>query len=529
LTISPKKFRYFAAAVALGVATYAVIAIVSLNDGHDWGGDFSLYIAHAINIATDRPYTETRYIPNQLYPLLSPTFYPPVTPLVLAPVYAIFGLDLVAMKAILVLFFCAAMLIIFLHYRRHVGPIEATLVVIATGLNPQLWYFKENIGSEYLFLFFVFLSLLLLDVRERVTALSSRLLVAGAAGITAYLAIATREIGIVLIPAVILYDLLHRRRLGLDSVLFILLILCGNAAQSSLFDLSMSRAYDGGHAGYDAILFGWSNVFKNLPDYIYSLGRLFPVSNRDVYLIPFMAILFIFGVLGGLRELTRYVPRGQHVKRTVLIAEVMRGVRLQDIFVVGYLLAVTLQPFNAGVRYLLPLVPIVVFYVLAGMHFAVQRLMRVTQRFPVIVLIGILAYHVGYYLTAEPLDTSRGIHHPQSIQLFDAVRTQLPKNAIVIFRKPRVMALYAQRRSAVWPKAADERLAWQNLAQLGATHLVIPYGDSGLDYPDYFRFDQWSPNFLEPGFANEHFVIYHILRYPLPEELRNTVSMQIGP
>ena len=526
MTISPKKLRYLTAAVTLGVATYAIIAIVSLNDGHSWGGDFSLYIEHAINIAIDRPYTETGYIPNQLYQFLSPAFYPPATPLVLAPVYAIFGLDLVAMKAILVLFFCAAMLIIFLYYRRHVGPIEAALIVIVTGLNPYLWYFKDSINSEYLFLFFVFLSLLLLDVRERVTALSNRLLVAGAAGITVFLAYATREIGIVLIPAVILYDLLHRRRLGLDSVLFILVFLCGYAALSSLFDLNMSRAYETYDrvAGYDAILFGWSNIFKNLLKYTYSLGVLFPVSNKDVYLIPFMAILFIFGVLGGLRELARHIPRGQRVERTAVIAGVMRGVRLQDIFVVGYMLALTLQPFNAGVRYLLPLTPIVIFYVLAGMHFTVQRSMRVTQRFPVIVLIGILTYHVGYYLTAEPRDTSRGIHHPQSIQLFDAVRTQLPKNAIVIFRKPRVMALYTQRRSAIWPRAADERLAWQNLAQLEATHLVIPYGDSGLDYPDYFRFDQGSPSFLEPGFANEHFAIYHILRYPLPEELGNTVS-----
>ena len=505
------------------MATYAIIAIVSLDDGHAWGGDFSLYIAHAINIATDRPYTETGYIPNQLYPLLSPAFYPPATPLVLAPVYAIFGLDLVAMKAILVLFFCAAMLILFPYYRRHVGPIEAALVVVATGLNPYLWHFKASILSEYLFLFFVFLSLLLLDVRERVTGLSRRLLVAGAAGITVYLAYATREIGIVLIPAVILYDLLHRRRLGLDFILFILVFLCGYAAQSFLFDLNMSRAYDR-ISGYDAILFGWSNVFKNLLIYTYSLGHLFPVSNRDLYLFPFMAILFIFCVLGGLRELIRHIPRGQHVERTALIAGVMRGVRLQDIFVVGYLLALTLQPFNAGTRYLLPLTPIVVFYLLAGMHFAIQRLTRVTQRVPVIVLIGILTYHVGYYLTAEPLDTTRGIHHPQSIQLFDAVRTQLPKNAIVIFRKPRVMALYTQRRSAVWPKAADERLAWQNLAQLEATHLVIPYGDAGLDYPDYFRFDQGPPSFLEPGFANEHFAIYRILRYPLPEDLRNTIS-----
>jgi hypothetical protein len=105
------------------------------------------------------------------------------------------------------------------------------------------------------------------------------------------------------------------------------------------------------------------------------------------------------------------------------------------------------------------------------------------------------------------------------VALFEAVQ-KLPKDAIVIFRKPRAMALFGQRRSAVWPQKADERTAWKNFAQLGATHLVIPRKASGLNCPDYLRYDRGPPPpFLQPVFANDHFTIYRILRYPRPEEL----------
>ena len=66
--------------------------------GHNWGDDFSMYITHANNIAHGRAYTDSLYIYNPNYPELGPKSYPPVFPLMLAPIIIIFGIKLAYLK-----------------------------------------------------------------------------------------------------------------------------------------------------------------------------------------------------------------------------------------------------------------------------------------------------------------------------------------------------------------------------------------------------------------------------------------------
>jgi hypothetical protein len=124
----------------------------------------------------------------------------------------------------------------------------------------------------------------------------------------------------------------------------------------------------------------------------------------------------------------------------------------------------------------------------------------------------------------------QGVGTPESVQLFNAIRAQLPKDAVVVFRKSRAMALFGQRRSTVWGRRVNEETAWRNMEELGATHLVIPRSETGLDVPDYLRYDLKSPPpaFLEPVFANDHFTVFRILRFPKPDELTGAALRQHG-
>jgi hypothetical protein len=179
-------------------------------------------------------------------------------------------------------------------------------------------------------------------------------------------------------------------------------------------------------------------------------------------------------------------------------------------------------------RYLVPILPIAFFYAVVGAQFAIEKFVPVQFRSTTvnILLAGLVLYLAGYYLTLKRVPTP-GIHTPQSAQLFNVVRTKLPKDAVVIFRKPRAMALLGQRRSAVWAQRGDERTAWQNMAELGATHLVIPRKEAGLDCPAYLRYDLLAspPAYLERVFANDHFTIYRIARFPREDETRGDRSL----
>ncbi|MGH7226552.1 MAG: hypothetical protein ACRELF_25320, partial [Gemmataceae bacterium] len=136
------------------------IHLATLRDGQEWGDDFSLYVAHARNIAEGRPYADTGYVYNPANPVLSPRAYPPIFPLLLVPVYLLFGLNLWAMKAFVVLIFTVflGVLAAFLRRRLPLSHVLGCLTLFA--LNPYVWQHKDRLLSETPFLLFAYLALM---------------------------------------------------------------------------------------------------------------------------------------------------------------------------------------------------------------------------------------------------------------------------------------------------------------------------------------------------------------------------------
>jgi hypothetical protein len=79
--------------------------LVNLKGGHNWGGDFSMYIMNARNIVRGAPYAQTGYVYNPDLPNYGPKAYPPIFPLMLAPFIAIWGVNLKVLKLVGVICF----------------------------------------------------------------------------------------------------------------------------------------------------------------------------------------------------------------------------------------------------------------------------------------------------------------------------------------------------------------------------------------------------------------------------------------
>src|SRR5262245_47077561 len=193
--------------------------LATLRPGHEWDDDYSLYVAHARNLAEGRPYADTGYVYNPHFPSYSPRTYPPVFPLLLAPVYRAFGLDLAAMKAFVVLLYVAFLGVLAALLRRRLRAPYALACLLLVGLNPYLWQLTDRLLSERPFLLFAYLTLGLMDracaAREQQQRAWGWALLAGLA---AYLAFGTRTAGVVLVPSLFAVELLRRRRLGVVSL-----------------------------------------------------------------------------------------------------------------------------------------------------------------------------------------------------------------------------------------------------------------------------------------------------------------------
>ncbi|MFC1704475.1 glycosyltransferase family 39 protein, partial [Candidatus Omnitrophota bacterium] len=126
----------------------------------------AMYIHHAKNIAQGKDFSDTGYIFNPSNPI-APRSFPPVLPLLLAPIYALFGLNLTAMKIVVISFFLVSLYIMFLLFKDSLSSKYAYLLIALVGFHHYLWNFRNNILSDLPFLFFVFLSILLMYRRAQ--------------------------------------------------------------------------------------------------------------------------------------------------------------------------------------------------------------------------------------------------------------------------------------------------------------------------------------------------------------------------
>src|SRR5207248_1004920 len=111
------------------------------------------------------------------------------------------GLNLTPMKVEVVLFFLAALYLVFEFSRRQLPFPHAASIVAVLGLSPYFWEFKESVVSDWPFLFFAMLALcVILACDQRGWRGTPG---ACAAAVSAYLCFATRTAGVVLLPCLL--------------------------------------------------------------------------------------------------------------------------------------------------------------------------------------------------------------------------------------------------------------------------------------------------------------------------------------
>ncbi len=140
--------------------------------GVDWGDDFALYIHQAKALVVGNLgelLQQTRYsVDNSGWSSFSPYSYPWGWPLIMAPFYAVFGLDYDVFKNLEVAAFCTFLLAFFALVRQRAGWIAATAVTLLIALSSAFNGATDSVLSDLPYLCFVGLSLWYMD-RLRLT------------------------------------------------------------------------------------------------------------------------------------------------------------------------------------------------------------------------------------------------------------------------------------------------------------------------------------------------------------------------
>jgi len=455
--------------------------LATIRAGHDWGDDFALYIQHARNIAAHVPYSETGYIYNPHNPAIGPRAYPPGFPLLLAPVVAVFGLELAPMKVVIVLCFVGALLVLPRVFQRDLSPRYTAALILVMGLNPYFWDFKDEVLSDIPFLFFTLLSLWAFQ-RERKAPL---------AGIATAAAIATRALGVVILPAFIASDVLRWRRVRRETALA-----CGIAIAVVVLQYVLGTQ-DGSY--FDTLTVTPAAVGRNIADYLRALSDIWDngytgIGRKLIFLVTVgLAGFGYFRALRGTGE--------------------SRGPTVVEIFPVLYVIPVTLWPAYQGTRFLIPLIPFYLYYCLLGIRGL--EIALAPRRHVALAFLGIVALLYGAkYSTMRYGPLPDGVTTPESVELFRFVKQNTAAQDIFVFSKPRALALFAGRRAAAPFTPDDPCRLWRYLTEIGATYVITGPDSVNAEAVYLERFVARYPRALVRVMGNQTSVVYRIVGDP---------------
>ena len=454
----------------------------TIQPGMTGGEDSALYLLHARNIAFGRPYLATGYIYSIETAKYSPAGYPPVFPIMLAPLFRLYGLDPHPYKVMMVCVLVLSLFVIGLLYWDEIPPSQLLLLLVLLGFNPFITQQKNEILSDLPFLLFVYLAFLLFrDVREPMQALSSSPLRAIFAGIVSYLAYGARAIGVGIILSVIAFVLFRFHRVPRFVVI---------AAGIFAVFAGLQSRFASTNSDYLRIAtLGGQSPLNNLHFYAGVTSYFWDAGNGAFFRLLVFGIATSLSLIGALRNHQKLLD-------------------VTTFFLLGYGLFLIFWPYHQA-RYLLPLIPVYLYYLVRGLRAASEFVARRSQTaatMTVALVVGVLL--VAYFGRYESLDFGPSLDAWDSAsarQLYDVIQASTPEDAVIIASAPRALALYTERQTAQFPEHLDAENLTRFIAKVRATHLLV----SGMDASRWASLCA-SACKSEPVFLRPNFMLYKI-------------------
>ena len=485
-------------AADLIIVAACVLQLLSIRDGQPWGDDFAQYVTHARNLVERRPYGDIGV--RRAGEILGPAEYPPVFPLMLAPVYAVFGPSLPALKVVGVVSLMLALLIFRRLFETALAGGYLVAWALLVGFHPYLYAFASMVLSDQAFMLWTAAALLALDrwgdtpTPPRTAAWRGCVI-----GVLVALSVGTRTIGVALVPAVALIARRRRTSRQLPAAAFAsasVAIATTILLVPGQFGLGVSLA--DAHVLRPAQVY-WADLTSFLPGFDEpSAHAVLDVVRRHAGFAPAndapqassLAVVMAALALGMLAG-------------AGFVLAARKRVGPVEVFVCAYMSVVIAYPIYQGARLVMPLLPILFAYLIGAVASCrLERHRWGRAALATALLAGVLLHGRGLASTNVPDEYGSD----EMRRLLDFVRAGTPADAVIVFAKPRALYLMTGRTGFCPLETSDDRL-WNELEGQGVTHVVL--GGPKLAFLEPFA--KRFPERLTPVYATEAFTVLMVV------------------
>jgi len=491
-------------------ALSGLLCFLSLSYGHDWGGDFSEYIAQAISLSektVEEQIQANTYIVDNSDPGFATPVYSWGLPILLVPIYRAFGLNIYAFKFVGLVSFACFIFTLFLFYSNQFNNISSIILILCFSLNSLFTNYCNQILSELPYLFFCTASIFCL-YKLSADAISHKKYAYGfLSGIFIFCAYLCRSIGIVIILTWFCYQVLslisYKRnwriiqKINYSPALLLPYIIltvgifvssrilpAGDSYMSLLKDISLH------------------SVAANLSYALFCLNLLFPTLNTSLtaFIYLLCVIFFCIGVCSEYRR---------------------NWIAL--FYILGNIAVIAFFPYTStqGLRYFIPIYPFVALFIFHGIRALCRKIqapnkakLHIIRTFlpialPLLIMLSISPIFLSNIASNLSNDryNSTGAYSKDAVDLYDYIRENTDKNSVIMFRKPRVLWLNTHRKGFTKDiLAADpsDRILHNADYYLYSTELSDEEELSAIQNND----QTYS---IETAYMNDSFVLYKIL------------------
>lgn len=435
----------------------------SMTEVHDWGGDFAGFIMQAQSIIDGNP---TEFIEKNRFTIenssrpVGPVAYPWGYPMLLAPFYAYFGFSMPALKSLNNICYLFFLLALWSGCRVALSAGWRLVLVSLFAIHPYFMDFLNYIGSDIPFLLFSTITIFIIGkIIIRKETLVSQPVDHLLMGLLIAISFFIRTQGILLLATL----------LATQFIVMIRPIINWEKTAATLLQES------------------WDNL---RPFSMKSLIRFLPAISP--YFLFFLLVLIWSAFLpeGG----ASHVKEIKHISSATIrynllfyikipseffsgfyskIALIMHGAGLplfffgmlkrrntdfhMIIFGALYMTHLIVWPYTQGFRYLLPIIPFYIYFVLVGVASisdSRDQLLHASWKIGsgcMIILILLMSWKASFKslsIAGSNLGIKEmGPYFPTAQDLFAYIKDQTDEDSIIIFFKPRVLRLYTNRPS----------------------------------------------------------------------------------
>ncbi len=445
--------------VLLGIVFFS-----SINQTHDWGGDFAQYLDNARDLISGSE--------DQSKEVLDGINFAPATrgagfSLLLSPVFLVLGKKISYFTIYISFFFLVAAFVIFKSYQKSgLSTALAFLLTLMFALNPEVFKLKLEILPSFPFLALLYLIFLNFQGKQR----KGLVILAILTGIL----ISIRNVGWVTYLAILAHLFVPWIR---KPKITAFLNMSGFALIVPIVDLAIKW-----------LVFG-SSSSDNLSWYSHAF-------HLDNWSVLWVRMLYYYDQLLTFFKPSLLGVSGLIVGKMMIVLMFMGWVyriyqkqwTLGDTFTLGYGIVLILYEGVSGIRFLIPVLPVILIYWVNGIRLIVLKLDEAL--FDKIRIVAVTTFLLvclpgTWTIFLNSRTPIPGPDIPSSQEAFTYVQNTLSVHEATVFHKPWVLHYYTGRTSmAINPKNGKEGLSMDYLVdkmtRFKVNHLLVSIDSEDL-------------------------------------------------